>query len=86
MKLVSFHNEAFKNFTEWQEIDNKIFLRIVELIKETVRNPFGGIGKPEPLKHKMKGYWSRRINEEHRLIYKVTDEAIIIISCKYHYK
>ena len=86
MKLVSFHNEAFKNFTEWPEMDNKIFLRIVELIKETVRNPFGGIGKPEPLKHKMKGYWSRRINEEHRLIYKVTDEAIIIISCKYHYK
>jgi len=57
----------------------------VALIKDILRQPFTGIGKPEPLKQELQGYWSRRINDEHRLVYKVSDDAIIIISCKYHY-
>jgi toxin YoeB len=59
--------------------------RLHRLIVETARNPFDGIGKPEPLKADLKGYWSRRISDEHRLVYKITNEQIIIIACKYHY-
>nr|WP_197083671.1 Txe/YoeB family addiction module toxin [Crocosphaera watsonii] len=62
-----------------------MYKKIVELINDILRQPFSGRGKPEPLKHNLKGYWSRRINDEHRLIYQVTDTEIIIISCKFHY-
>ncbi|MCH2245601.1 MAG: Txe/YoeB family addiction module toxin [Crocosphaera sp.] len=62
-----------------------MYKKIVELINDILRQPFSGLGKPEPLKHNLKGYWSRRINDEHRLIYQVTDTEIIIISCKFHY-
>ena len=65
--------------------DKRIYVKIVELIKDIQRNPFTGLGKPEPLKHDLAGYWSRRINDEHRLVYKVTDEAIVIAACRYHY-
>lgn len=61
-------------------------MKIFELIKDVERNPFSGIGKPEPLKHKFKGLWSRRITKEHRLIYKVTAEEIIFVSCRFHYE
>ena len=86
MKKVVFEGNAFQDFTEWATADKKIYKRIVDLIKDILRQPFTGIGKPEPLKHELKGYWSRRINDEHRLVYKVSDEAVTIISCKYHYK
>jgi toxin YoeB len=59
--------------------------RIIKLIKEIQRKPFEGIGKPEPLKHNLSGYWSRRINQEHRLVYKVADDALLIALCRYHY-
>jgi len=72
-------------FTEWASLDKKLYKRIVDLITDALRQPFSGLGKPEPLKHELKGYWSRRINDEHRLIYKVTENTIVIISCKYHY-
>ena len=85
MKQITFEGSAFQEFVEWAEQDKQTYQRIIALIKETVRQPFSGIGKPEPLKHQLKGYWSRRINKEHRLVYKVTENAIIIISCKYHY-
>ena len=85
MKQITFEGSAFKEFVEWAEEDKQTYQRIVSLIKETVRQPFTGIGKPEPLRHELKGYWSRRISKEHRLVYKVTEDAIIIISCKYHY-
>jgi toxin YoeB len=85
MKQIVFEANAFQDFVEWADINNKIHQRIVDLIKDILRQPFSGIGKPEPLKHKLQGYWSRRINKEHRLVYKVTNTAIIIISCKYHY-
>ncbi len=86
MKKIVFEGSAFQDFTEWATIDKKIYKRIVDLTKDVPRQPFTGIGKPEPLKHELKGYWSRRINDEHRLVHKVSDEAVTIISCKYHYK
>ncbi len=85
MRIVSFHQEAFDQYNEWAKTDKKIFERLHRLIIETAKNPFDGIGKPEPLKADLKGYWSKRISDEHRLIYKVTDEQILIIACKYHY-
>ena len=85
MRTIAFHQEAFEQYTEWAKSDQKLFDRLHRLIVESARNPFGGIGKPEPLKANLKGYWSRRINDEHRLVYKVTEEQVIIAACKYHY-
>jgi toxin YoeB len=85
MRRVIFEGNAFQDFVEWATIDKKLYQRIVNLILDTLRHPFTGLGKPEPLRHELRGYWSRRINDEHRLVYKVTDDAIIIISCRYHY-
>ena len=85
MRQVHFHQEAFAQFTAWASADPILFERLTRLIADTVRGPFEGIGKPEPLKHQLKGYWSRRINAEHQLVYKVTSEAIIVVSCRYHY-
>jgi len=86
VRNIVFEGSAFQDFTEWATADKKLYQRIVSLIMDILRQPFSGIGKPEPLKHEFKGYWSRRINDEHRLVYKVSEDAIIIISCKYHYK
>jgi toxin YoeB len=86
MKKIAFEGNAFQDFTDWATINKKIYQRIVTLIKDILRQPFTGIGKPEPLKQELKGYWSRRINDEHRLVYKVSDDDITIISCKYHYQ
>lgn len=85
MRKIAFERNAFEDFIEWSTSDKKIYKRIVSLILDILRQPFIGIGKPEPLKHELKGYWSRRINEEHRIVYKVEKETITIISCKYHY-
>ncbi len=85
MKKIVFEGAAFQDFTEWAISDKKLHKRIVDLIKDISRQPFSGLGKPEPLKHELKGYWSRRINDEHRLVYKVSDDAVITASCKYHY-
>jgi len=84
--LIGFENSVFVEYLQWAEEDKKIFDRINTLIKEISRNPFSGIGKPEPLKGDWSGYWSRRITQEHRLIYKVfSDHNIVIVSCKNHY-
>lgn len=85
MKDIVFKGTSFSDYSNWSKIDNKIFRRISLLIEDARRHPFEGIGKPEPLKYRLKGCWSRRINEEHRLIYLVTDDTIEIVSCKYHY-
>ncbi len=85
MRKITFEESAFQDFIEWATINKKLYQRTVDLIIDILRQPFSGIGKPEPLKHDLKGYWSRRINDEHRLVYKVNDEAVIIVSCKYHY-
>ena len=86
MRNIAFTGKAWTDFMEWSKSDRKIFLKISLLIEETSRTPFNGIGKPEPLRHQLKGYWSRRISDEHRLIYSVNENDIQIISCKYHYK
>lgn len=70
---------------DWQQTDKKILKRINDLIKAISREPFEGIGKPEPLRHGLSGYWSRRINDEHRLVYKVEGEDLLIAMCRYHY-
>ena len=85
MRLIAFHLRAFEDYSEWSRTDKKLFERIRRIIVETAQTPFEGIGKPEPLKHQLRGYWSRLLTDEHRLIYKVTDESLIIASCKYHY-
>ncbi len=84
-RKIVFESSAFADFNDWAKLDKKIYRKIVELIKDIDRDPFKGLGKPEDLKHDLSGYWSRRINLEHRLVYKVTNEEIIILSCKYHY-
>ncbi|MFO7678653.1 MAG: Txe/YoeB family addiction module toxin [Chloroflexota bacterium] len=86
MRRVVFESKAFDDFTNWASQDKTIHRKIIQLIKEIQRDPFVGTGKPEPLKYELKGYWSRRINQEHRLVYTVTDDAVIIIACKYHYE
>jgi toxin YoeB len=85
MRAITFERDAFRDFTRWADTDKKTYKRIVDLILDILRHPFSGIGKPEPLRHELRGYWSRRIDREHRLIYKVTSEAVVIVACRYHY-
>lgn len=84
-RRIVFESFAFEDFNDWVKLDKKIHRKIIELIKDINRYPFQGLGKPEALKHDLSSYWSRRIDREHRLVYKVTNEEIIILSCKYHY-
>lgn len=85
MKLT-FAENAWEDYLYWQKTDKKILNRINRLIKETKREPFEGIGKPESLKHSLAGYWSRRITEEERMVYKVTEDALLIAQLRYHYE
>jgi len=85
MRTINFTKTAFKEYNSWRNENRKLQDRITELIEDILRHPCEGIGKPEPLRHHLKGFWSRRINEEHRLVYEVTETAINIISCKDHY-
>jgi toxin YoeB len=86
MKKYIFHKDAFEDFVNWSIVNKNVFKRIAELLKDIGRNSFEGIGKPEPLKHNLKGCWSRRITDEHRLVYDIDiDGNILIISCKGHY-
>lgn len=82
---ISFTPESWDDYLYWQKNDKKNLRRINELIKEIKRNPFEGIGKPEPLKYQLQGCWSRRIDQEHRIVYEVEDGLIRIISCRFHY-
>ncbi|WP_013324041.1 Txe/YoeB family addiction module toxin [Gloeothece verrucosa] len=75
-RKIVFEASAFEDFNEWVSLDKKIYQKIINLIKDINRSPFSGLGKPEPLKYELSGYWSRRINDEHRLVYLVTDEPI----------
>ena len=84
MKLI-FAEKAWDDYLYWQKTDKRMLNRINILIKDIKREPFAGIGKPEPLKHALSGYWSRRINDEHRIVYKVTEGAILIAQLRYHY-
>ena len=84
MNLI-FSDNAWDDYLYWQKTDIKMVKRINALIKNVQRTPFEGIGKPEPLKHALSGYWSRRINDEHRMIYKVDNDSILIAQLRYHY-
>lgn len=85
MKRVVFELEAFEDYNNWAIFDIKTFKKISVLIKDIKRDPLKGIGKPELLKHELSGYWSRRITDEHRLVYKISDNDIIVYSCRGHY-
>ena len=83
---LTFIPQAFDEYKEWATSDKQLFKKINEIIQSIDRTPFEGIGKPEPLKYQLKGCWSRRINDEHRLVYQIASEnEIIILQCKYHY-
>jgi toxin YoeB len=83
--LITFSSHAWEDYTTWLKEDRKMLSKINQLIKDIQRTPFDGIGKPEALKYDLAGYWSRRIDREHRLVYKIDNETLIILSCKYHY-
>ncbi len=84
MKIV-FMTPAWEDYLYWQKHDKKVLRKVNELIKDIMRNPHDGIGSPEPLKHDLTGYWSRRITLEHRLVYRVTHNEVRILQCRYHY-
>jgi len=84
MKKV-WEDSAWDDYLYWQNTDRKVLKKVNELIKSCERTPFSGIGKPEPLKENLKGFWSRRIDNTHRLVYKVEEETLIISQCRFHY-
>ena len=84
MRLTWLPN-GWRDYLHWQEHDRKILLRVNELIRDALRNPFIGIGKPEPLKNNLKGWWSRRVTQEHRLVYLVEGDSLLIMQCRFHY-
>jgi toxin YoeB len=84
VKLI-FADQAWEDYLYWQRTDRKVLARINQLIQEIRREPFAGIGKPEPLKHAFAGYWSRRINDEHRIVYKIQDGSLLLAQLRYHY-
>ena len=84
MRLI-FADNAWDDYLHWQQHDRRMVERINRLIRETEREPFAGIGKPEPLKHALAGYWSRRINDEHRMVYRIDGDALCIAQLRYHY-
>lgn len=83
--IIVFSEIAWEDYVYWQSVDKKIVKKINSLIKDIQRNPFDGIGKPEALKYDLAGYWSRRIDHEHRLVYQVVDNEILVYSCRFHY-
>ncbi len=83
--ILSWAEKAWEDYLYWQQTDKTVLRRINTLIKDIKRQPFDGLGDPESLKHNWSGYWSRRINREHRLVYRVKDDSLIIVQCRYHY-
>ncbi|RMH87926.1 Txe/YoeB family addiction module toxin [Lysobacter pythonis] len=83
--ILQFSDDAWEDYLYWQRADRKLLKRINELIKAIQRDPFQGIGKPEPLRHALAGYWSRRINDEHRIVYKIEGDVLMIAQARYHY-
>lgn len=86
IEILSWTREAWSDYKYWQTQDKKTLRRINKLIRDTQRTPFEGIGKPEPLKESLSGFWSRRIDDSHRLVYVVEKQQLTIISCRYHYE
>lgn len=91
MKLISFEAAAWDDYLFWQQndkshTDKNLLRKINTLVRDIQRDPFAGIGKPEPLKHNLAGFWSRRITDEHRIVYKIDGDEILIAQCRYHYE
>ena len=82
---LTFSPQAWEEYTFWQATDPKMVTRINQLLKDIIRSPHAGIGKPEPLKHVLRGYWSRRIDSEHRIVYRVVEDAVFIAQVRFHY-
>ncbi len=82
---LSFTRSAWDDYQYWLKTDKRVLSRINELIKAVQRDPFEGIGKPEPLRHQLQGHWSRRISDEHRLVYTVSEDTVTVIACRFHY-
>ena len=85
IRVIQWDFDAWEDYLYWQGQDKKILKRINQLVKDICRNPLEGIGKPEPLKGNLTGFWSGRVDEEHRLVYAVEDSAVVVISCRGHY-
>jgi len=83
--ILSWAEKGWEDYLYWQSTDKKTLKRINRLIKEIKRNPFEGMGDPEPLRHNWSGYWSRRVDREHRIVYKISGENLIVVQCRYHY-
>ena len=86
LHTYKFSVEAAEDYRYWRKTDVKTLRRINALILDALKTPFAGLGKPEPLKHELSGIWSRRIDKEHRLLYRIADDELQVISCRYHYK
>ncbi|HNY02072.1 MAG TPA: Txe/YoeB family addiction module toxin [Bacteroidales bacterium] len=84
MKFV-FVEESWEDYLYWQRTDKKVLARVNAMLKDINRHPYSGLGNPEPLKHKYRGFWSRRINTEHRLVYRVVEDEIQVVKCRFHY-
>ncbi len=85
MMRIIFTTNSWEDYLSWQDEDKRVFKKINSLIKDIQRNPYHGIGKPEPLKYDLAGLWSRRIDREHRLVYQVISDDLLIYGCRYHY-
>jgi toxin YoeB len=85
MPTIQFSQAALDQFEQWVGTNQRMAAKIMKLLQEVSRTPFEGTGQPEPLKYELSGYWSRRINQEHRLVYRVEDETVTVISCMFHY-
>jgi len=83
--MICFTKEAWDHYMYWQDVDKNILRKINQLIRDCLREPHRGLGKPEPLKRNLSGFWSRRIDNEHRLIYKVEHDILSVVSCRFHY-
>jgi toxin YoeB len=86
LRSAEFHPRALADLSHWIREDRQVALRIIELVDACLTDPFTGIGKPEPLKRNLRGLWSRRITSEHRLVYRVGEERILVLQCRYHYE
>lgn len=83
--MLAWADDAWADYLYWQQTDKRILKRINTLLKDIQRQPFAGLGDPEPLKHNWSGFWSRRIDKEHRLVYRISNDMVMIAQCRYHY-
>ena len=83
--MISFETAAWEDYLFWQQNDKQVLRKINQLIRDIQRDPFAGLGKPEPLKHNLAGFWSRRITDEHRIVYKMDGDEVMIAQCRHHY-